>query len=147
MVEEFIAGEEVTVGIVGNHPPKVVGIMRILPRKEDAYFVYSLEVKRQWESMVHYECPPCLEASIVQEIMDSSLKIFQVLGCRDFARLDFRLSREGLPYFLEINPLPGLNPKSGDLPIMAAKMELTYQDLILAILHSALERNPQCVQI
>jgi D-alanine-D-alanine ligase len=147
MVEEFIAGEEVTVGIVGNRPPKVVGIMRILPRKEDAYFVYSLEVKRQWESMVHYECPPCIEASIVQEIMDSSLKIFRVLGCRDFARLDFRLSREGLPYFLEINPLPGLNPKSGDLPIMAAKMELAYQDLILAILHSALERNSQCVQI
>jgi len=143
MVEEFIAGEEVTVGIVGNHPPRVVGIMRIIPKKENDCFVYSLEVKRQWESIVDYECPPQLKASILQEITDTSLKIFKVLGCRDFARLDFRLSQNGLPYFLEINPLPGLNPRSSDLPIMAAKMGLTYQYLISAILHSTIERYTQ----
>lgn len=143
MVEEFISGEEVTVGIVGNYPPRVVGVMRVLPKKEDAYFVYSLEVKRQWESMVDYECPPQLEADILQEITNNSLKIFKVLGCRDFARLDFRLSHNGLPYFLEINPLPGLNPKSSDLPIMAIKMGLTYQDLISAILQSTIERYTQ----
>jgi len=140
MAEEFIAGDEVTVGILGTHPPRVAGIMRVLPKKEDAYFVYSLEVKRQWESMVDYECPAQLEANIIQEITDSSLNVFRVLGCRDFARLDFRISDEGLPYFLEINPLAGLNPKSSDLPIMAYKMGLTYQDIISAILHSSLER-------
>jgi D-alanine-D-alanine ligase len=146
MVEEFIAGDEVTVGIVGNCPPKVVGIMRVLPKKGGTYFVYSIEVKRDWECMVEYECPARLEVGTLQKITGSSLKVFQVLGCRDFARLDFRLNCEGVPYFLEINPLPGLNPKSGDLPIMAIKMGLTYQALISAILHSALERYPQCVR-
>lgn len=145
MVEEFIAGDEVTVGIVGNSPPKVVGIMRVLPKRREAHFVYSLEVKRDWERLVDYECPARLEASILSEIADYSLRAFKVLGCRDFARLDFRLSPEGRPYFLEINPLPGLNPKSSDLPIMAQKMGLTYGSLISAILDSALARYPQCV--
>jgi D-alanine-D-alanine ligase len=145
MVEEFIAGDEVTVGIVGNCPPKFVGIMRVLPKKRGTYFVYSIEVKRNWEYLVDYECPARLEAGTLQEITDASLKVFQVLGCRDFARLDFRISPEGIPYFLEINPLPGLNPKSGDLPIMANKMGLTYQALISAILDSVLERSPQCI--
>ena len=49
LVEEFIAGEEVTVGMVGNSPPRLVGIMRVVPRKKDADFVYSLEVKRDYE--------------------------------------------------------------------------------------------------
>jgi D-alanine-D-alanine ligase len=146
MVEEFIAGDEVTVGIVGNRPPKVLGVMRVLPKKTGAYFVYSLEVKRDWECLVDYECPAQLDTGILGEIMESSLKVFKVLGCRDFARLDFRLNSEGLPYFLEINSLPGLNPKSSDLPIMASKMGLSYEALISAILDSALERYPQCVR-
>ena len=146
VVEEFIAGEEVTVGIVGNRPPAILGIMRVLPKKTGACFVYSLEVKREWEYTVDYECPARLETAILREIVDSSLKVFEVLGCRDFARLDFRLSPEGLPYFLEINPLPGLNPKSSDLPIMASKIGWTYHHLISSILDAALQRYPQCVR-
>jgi len=145
MVEEFILGDEVTVGIVGNCPPMVLGIMRVLPKKREPYFVYSLEVKREWESLVDYECPAQLEKETLREIMDSSLKVFEVLGCRDFARLDFRINSEGMPYFLEINPLAGLNPHSSDLPIMATKLGWTYQVLIAAILDAALKRYPQCV--
>ncbi len=146
MVEEFIVGDEVTVGVVGNSPPTVLGIMRIVPKKKDAYFVYSLEVKRDWERLVDYECPAQLDTSIVQQITDYSLKVFEILGCRDFARLDFRLSQERIPYFIEVNPLPGLNPKSGDLVIMARKMGWSYQALILAVLSAALKRYPQCVR-
>lgn len=143
MVEEFVSGDEVTVGIVGNCPPVVLGVMRVLPKKEEPYFVYSLEVKRGWEDMVDYECPAQLRSNIRQEVMSQSIKVFQTLGCRDFARLDFRVSPEGKPYFLEINPLPGLHPKSGDLVIMAKKMGWSYETLISAILGVALERYPQ----
>ncbi len=146
MVEEFIIGDEVTIGIVGNSPPTVLGIMRIVPKKKSDYFVYSLEVKRDWENLVDYECPAQLEPAILQKITDSSLKAFEVLSCRDLARLDFRLSHDGTPYFMEINPLPGLNPKSGDLVIMAKKMGWTYPNLISAILGAALERYPQCIR-
>ena len=140
MVEEFISGEEVTVGVIGNSPPKVVGIMRVVPRKKTDYFVYSLEVKRDWESLLTYECPALLGKGVLQDIADSSLKAYEALGCRDFARMDFRISPDGTPYFLEINPLPGLNPKSGDLPIMAGKMGWTYEALISAVLNAALQR-------
>jgi D-alanine-D-alanine ligase len=140
MVEEFINGEEVTVGLVGNSPPKVVGIMRVVPRKKTDCFVYSLEVKRDWESLLTYECPALLGKGVLQDIADSSLKAFEALGCRDFTRMDFRISPEGTPYFLEMNPLPGLNPKSGDLPIMAGKMGWTYESLISAVLNAALQR-------
>ncbi len=140
MVEEFIDGDEITVGLVGNSPPRVVGIMRVLPRTKMDHFVYSLEVKRDWESLLTYECPALLAKGILQDIADSSLRAFEALGCRDFARMDFRISPDGTPYFLEVNPLPGLNPKSGDLPIMARKVGWTYEDLIRAILDAALQR-------
>ena len=145
MVEEFITGDEVTVGVVGNSPPTVLGMMRVVPRTTKGYFVYSLEVKRDWERLVEYECPAQLEAGVLQSIADSSLKAFRVLGCRDIARIDFRVSRDGTPYFLEINPLPGLNPSSGDIVIMAKKMGWRYESLLSAIIEAALERYPQCV--
>ena len=140
MVEEFIDGDEVTVGLVGNSPPRVVGIMRVLPRRKTDHFVYSLEVKRDWESLLTYECPAQLAKGVLQDIADSSLRAFDALGCRDFARMDFRISPDGIPYFLEVNPLPGLNPKSGDLPIMARKVGWTYENLISAVLDAALQR-------
>lgn len=145
VVEEFIAGDEVTVGIVGNSPPQIVGVMRILPKTRREFFVYSLEVKRDWESLVEYECPAGLNASTLNKVEDSCLAAFEVLGCRDFARLDFRIDAKGTPYFLEINPLPGLNPKSGDLPILAGKMGWSYDRLISSILDAALNRYPRCV--
>jgi D-alanine-D-alanine ligase len=140
LVEEFIAGEEVTVGIVGNTPPRLVGIMRVVPRQKDADFVYSLEVKRDYLNLVDYECPAKLEKKTLQQIQESSLKAFQVLECRDFARVDFRISQDGTPYFLEINPLAGLNPRSSDLIIMAKLVGITYNDLIGSILDAAIGR-------
>jgi D-alanine-D-alanine ligase len=144
MVEEFIAGDEVTVGIIGNSPPKVLGLMRILPRKNEAPFVYSLEVKRDWKALVDYECPAQLDGKVLDQISVSSLKVFKALECRDFARLDFRVNPEGEPYFLEINPLPGLGTYS-DLVIMAIKLGWTHEALIGAVFDAALERHPQCV--
>ena len=67
-----------------------------------------------------------------------------MLGCRDFSRVDFRIGRDGTPYFLEINPLPGLGNYS-DLIIMAIKLGWTHDKVIGAVLDAALERYPQCV--
>jgi len=144
MIEEFIDGDEVTVGIVGNLPPRVLGIMRILPKRKDEHFIYSLEVKRDYLNLVEYECPARLEEKVLEKIALSSLKVFKALGCRDFARVDFRVSPQGIPYFLEINPLPGLGTYS-DLVIMAIKMGWAHEELIGAVLDAALERYPQCV--
>jgi len=146
MIEEFIAGDELTVGMLGNSPPTILGIMRVVPKRNNAHFIYSLEVKREWEQLVDYECPARLEKGVREEIINSSLKVFKILGCRDFARLDFKFDSEGVPYFLEVNPLAGLNPKSSDMPIMAYKLGWTYQALISTILNAAIQRYPQCVR-
>ena len=140
IIEKYIEGEEITVGITGNSPPSIVGIMRVVPTKKFKTFVYSLEVKRDWRKLVDYECPAGLKRSTMKRIGESSIKAYQALGCRDFARVDYRVAPDGTPYFLEVNPLPGLNPDSGDLPIMSYKMGWTYQQLIGRVLKSALAR-------
>jgi D-alanine-D-alanine ligase len=144
MMEKIIMGDEVTVGIIGNSPPRVLGMMRVLPKQKNDYFLYTLEVKRNYLELVDYECPAGLEEKVLQRLQISSLKAFQTLGCRDFARLDFRISPAGVPYFLEINPLPGLGGHS-DLVIMTKKMGWSHRQLISAVLNAALERYPQCV--
>ena len=146
MVEEFINGDEVTVGIIGNAPPEVLGMMRILPRNKNGHFVYSLEVKRDYKNRVEYECPARLEGKVLEKIKLSSLKVFKTLGCRDFARIDFRIGSDGIPYFIEINPLPGLGTHS-DLVIMTIKLGWTQGELIKAVLSAALKRYPQCVHV
>jgi D-alanine-D-alanine ligase len=139
LIEEYIAGDELTVGMVGNEPPEFVGIMRVVPVKPTECFVYSLEVKRDYLRQVRYECPAPLGAA-THAVEEAALRAFQILGCRDVARLDFRL-RGGIPYFLEVNPLPGLNPNSGDLVIMAKLAGWDYPQLIRTILQAAMERQ------
>jgi D-alanine-D-alanine ligase len=146
MAEEFIDGDEVTVGIVGNYPPKIVGIMRVVPKKPVEHFVYSLEVKRDYVNLVDYECPARLTQDTLDVIENNSLKALRSLGCRDFSRVDFRVSRDGKPYFIEINPLPGLGSYS-DLVIMALMRGWTYEALIGGVIDAAMERYPQCVRI
>ncbi len=139
IVEEFIYGDEITTGLIGN-PPEILGIMRVIPRQPDPDFVYSLEVKRDWENLVDYECPARLKAETLNRIGEAAIRVFHTLGCRDISRVDFRISSDGTPYFLEINPLPGLNPRSGDIVIMSGKMGWTYPALISAIVDTALKR-------
>jgi D-alanine-D-alanine ligase len=140
MVEEFIPGEEVTVGLMGNNPARITGIMHVIPKLKSRDFVYSLEVKRDWQNQVRYECPARLAPSVIEKIEHACLTAYKTLGIRDLARMDFRISADGTPYFIEVNPLPGLNPVSGDYVIMGKAMGWTYGALIGAILKSAIER-------
>jgi D-alanine-D-alanine ligase len=138
-VEEFIEGEELTVGIVGNALPRIIGIMRVLPQTPTERFVYSLEVKRDYQRRVCYESPPQLPARTLEAVAEAALTAYQVLGCRDVSRVDFRL-RGNVPYFLEVNPLPGLNPETSDLVIMARLSGWSYPQLIGTILDAARQR-------
>jgi D-alanine-D-alanine ligase len=140
LIEEFIDGDELTVGILGNEPPEIMGIMRVIPRQPTARFVYSLDVKRDYIRQVRYECPACLPANSLDKVGQAALTVYRALGCRDVARIDFRL-RHGIPYFLEANPLPGLNPESSDLVIMARLCGWSYQKLIETILQAAMTRQ------
>jgi D-alanine-D-alanine ligase len=140
LVEEFIDGDELTVGMVGNEDPEIIAVMRVLPKQRDAHFVYSLEVKRDFRRLVSYEVPARLSPAAMAAVQRAARTAFRSLGCRDFARVDFRL-RDGVPYFLEVNPLPGINPRDSDLVIMADLAGWTYPQLIERILSAALSRQ------
>jgi D-alanine-D-alanine ligase len=143
IVEAFVAGPEVTVGIVGNgRGARVLGMMEIVPKTmPNETFVYSLEVKRDWKNQVAYRVPPALPAAVLDALSRCALGIYRLLGCRDFARLDFRVDREGVPQFIECNPLPGLCPGYGDLPIMAEAVGISHRALVGEILGCALARH------
>jgi D-alanine-D-alanine ligase len=141
LIEQYIAGEELTVGVLGNDPPRILGVMRVVPRRGGERFVYSLEVKRDFRNLVDYECPARLPAEALRRIEVAALLAYEALGCRDVARIDFRLPENGWPYFLEVNPLPGLNPESSDLVIMSGLLSWTYPQLVEAIFRAAIERS------
>lgn len=139
LVEEYVAGDEVTIGLVGNDPPQPIGIMQMIPKQSPTDFVYSLEVKRNWHDAVEYVAPARLPPEVARAVEADAMAVFAGLGCRDLARADFRI-RDGVPYFLEINPLPGLNPESSDLLYLAYRMGLTYPELIGMVLDATLTR-------
>jgi D-alanine-D-alanine ligase len=141
LVEEFVEGEELTVGVVGNRPPEILGIMRILPKRPtDGPFIYGIEVKRNWEEHLEYESPAKIAETDAEAVRRATLLCWRALGCRDVARFDFRL-RDGVPYFLEVNPLPGLSPFSGDIVFLARGVGISHRELIRRILEAALERQ------
>jgi len=139
LLEEYIAGDEFTVGIHGNDPPRVLGVMRVSPRQPTERFIYSLEIKRDYRRLVNYECPPPLPPATLAAVERAALTAHQALDCRDISRVDFRL-RDGVPYFLEVNPLPGLNPDDSDLVILARLAGWTYHRLIETIVDAAMKR-------
>lgn len=141
LAEEFLPGAEVTVGIAGNGSrARLLGMMEIAPAAQDGHFVYSLEVKRDFRRRARYFVPPRLDAPTLAAIEALALKAYRLLGCRDIARMDFRLDAGGQPRFLECNPLPGLNPESGDIVILA-RAALAYEELVQSILLDAIERT------
>jgi D-alanine-D-alanine ligase len=140
LIEEFIQGDELTVGVYGNEPPSVLGIMRVVPQFPAEKFIYSLEIKRDYRRLVKYECPAPLAPFVTSQVEKATLAAFHALGCRDVARIDFRV-RDGIPYFLEVNPLPGLNPDDSDLVIMANLVGWSYGKLIETIVDAALKRH------
>jgi D-alanine--D-alanine ligase len=142
LVEEFLPGREFTVALIGNDNPCILPIMEILPGNEcpkGSRFVYSFETKSG--NLERFSCPAMVEPHLLDEIRQMAMQVFQALECRDVARVDIRLDREGAPRFLEVNPLPGLSAVSL-LTQQAQAAGLSFAELIKAILLAAIERYP-----
>lgn len=142
MVEEFVPGKEITVAVVGNgQDARVFASLLIehvsVPPEE---FVYSLEVKHNWREEIRYTANPAMDEGTKRALKSSALSAYGVLGCRDVSRLDFRFAADGTPCFLEVNPLPGLNPTHSDLWIMIDQLGIPYHELVGEILGAAMRR-------
>ncbi|MGD0336261.1 MAG: ATP-grasp domain-containing protein [Candidatus Omnitrophota bacterium] len=148
LAEEFIEGKELTVGILENGKTTILPILEIdfsTCAKSGEYF-YSWKMK-EYQGNIElgttptFHCPARLDKTDEARVKDAALRTHRAVGCLDLSRTDIRLNKEGTPYVLEINPLPGLNPKESNFPIMAYAAGLRYEDIIEAILMSASERN------
>ena len=131
IVEEFIEGRELTVGIVGNEPLPIVEIV-----SANAFYDFDAKYHRQ---DTEYICPADLPPKSSHEIQAMALRAFESLGCRDFGRVDLILSQEGEPFFLEINTIPGFTEKSL-LPKAAQQAGLDFNQLVDALIDLACDR-------
>ena len=142
LVESFIEGREFPVGLLGNGPDlHVFRPMEVVWLQPGTRFAaYNYTVKQNWQQLVRYACPANLEPAAEARMVADARTIFNRLNCRDFARIDFRLDANGVPWFIEINPLPGLAPGYSDYPMLAGFNGMAYPDLIRGILRAALQR-------
>ena len=145
LVEEFIQGRELTVGVLGQ---EVLPILEIdfAPCRSSGEFFYSWRMKEfQGDASLGLApdlfCPARLDAATTARVQTIALMSHRALGCADLSRTDIRLRDDGMPFVLEVNPLPGLNPMDSNFPLMAQAAGLSHERLIQRIVDLAMSRR------
>ncbi|HEX2056240.1 MAG TPA: D-alanine--D-alanine ligase [Nitrospiraceae bacterium] len=137
MVEAYIPGHEVTVGVVTRRDGGVQAFPAVEIVAPEGFYDFSAKYEK---GRTQYLCPAPLSAKIARDIRDAAIRTYQILGCEGAARVDFRITPKGKAYVLEINTVPGMTETSL-LPMAAAKAGVPYDELTELILASALERG------
>jgi len=129
LVEQFIKGQEVQIGIIEDRP---VGAIEIVPKNE----FYDFEAKYT-DGMAEHIFPARLEKGLYEKAQQIGLAAHRALGCKGYSRVDLLVTPEGECYVLEVNTLPGMTALSL-LPEIAAKgAGLSFEDLVSRIIESA----------
>jgi len=140
LVESYLPGREFTVALLGEKRPRVLPPMEVLfSDPADKFPVYSFAKKFQGKA-IGFKVPAEIDAGLQRELERAARAVFAALGCRDVARVDFRLDQDGRVNFLECNPLPGLTPGFSDLCVIALAAGIEYRALIGEILAPAIRR-------
>lgn len=142
LVEEFIDGRELTVTLIDN-PPRVLGIGEVDFSSLSAEEPKIISYQGKWlkGNPVKANFPAQVESHLKNRLEKISLKAFHLLGCRDYARIDVRVSENRRPYILEVNPNPDISPDDGfDSAVKA--IGLTYADFVKIIVENTLRRGP-----
>ncbi len=138
LVETYLPGREFTAGILGTGADaRVIGVAEIILGRDAEASVYSLANKELCEERVHYRLADDDEA---RQAAEYALAAWRGLECRDAGRIDLRSNADGVPGFMEVNPLAGLHPTHSDLPIIATLAGMSYNELIRSIMDSTLAR-------
>jgi len=138
LLETFLPGREFTVGILGTGAEAVaIGTMEVMLNDRAEQDVYSYTNKEYCEELVEYRLATDEMARHAQRI---ALAAWRGVGCRDGGRVDLRADAEGIPNFIEVNPLAGLHPAHSDLPILCTQIGMSYRELLDKIMQSAMKR-------
>ena len=139
LLETYLPGREFTVGILGTgKDAKALGAIEIILKPTAEKNAYSYENKENYEKLVQYVLVNDDEA---RQAMEISLAAWRGLDLKDAGRVDLRSDAHGLPHFMEVNSLAGLNPVRSDLPILCNLLGITYHELISSIIESAFRRS------
>ena len=143
LLETYLPGREFTVGVLGTGTHvRCLGSLEVLLVGDADVGVYSYRNKKQFVGKVEYRWQRPEADSTIESVESVALAAYRALGCRDAGRVDVRLAADGQPCFIEVNPLPGLNPAVSDLAILVKQTGLGYAELIAAIVREATERCP-----
>jgi D-alanine-D-alanine ligase len=145
LVEEYIAGRELNVAILGNENPRALPISEITFDFKDEPKIVSFSAKWFKESDEYKKtkpvCPALLDPSVKNNVERIALQAFEILYCRDYARIDIRL-RDNSPWILEVNPNPDISPEAGFSRSLKAA-GISYEQFVEKIIHFALQRASQ----
>src|SRR3989344_4742099 len=148
LVEPYLEGREFSVAMLGN-PPEILPILEsdhsMLPKK---YLpLDSLEVKWFYELETngkHLKCPAKISLALKRRIEKMCFRLWNVLGIRDWCRIDIRCDQKDNPYILEVNSPPGCTPPEHDpasyFPMIARAAGIDYENLLQSVINIALKR-------
>ncbi|MHB8780373.1 MAG: D-alanine--D-alanine ligase [Candidatus Geothermincolia bacterium] len=129
VIERFVPGRELTVGIVGK-ARTVLPVLEVVPKKG----IYDYECKYE-KGMTTYIVPADIPQAVAERVSELSLQAHNALGCEGISRIDFMLTGEEL-YCLEVNTIPGMTELSL-VPKAAASMGISFDELVAMILETA----------
>lgn len=129
LLEEFIAGRELTVAILGNDALPVVEIIPI-----DGFYDYE---HKYTKGKTNYVCPATILSDLAASLQETALKAHNALGCKAYSRVDFRLNSEGKYFCLEVNTLPGMTELSL-VPQAAKAAGILFPELLNKIIEFSL---------
>ncbi len=135
MAEELIEGREITAAVLGNKKLAVLPLIEIKPKTAEFFDFQSKYEPGAAEEI----CPAPLSRALTKKIQTAAIKIHKILGCRGVTRSDF-IIKNGQPYFLEINTIPGMTETSL-VPLAAARYGLSFSRLLDKLIGLALEKK------
>jgi D-alanine--D-alanine ligase len=130
MIEKYVGGRELTVGVIGERPA-ALPIIEIKPKS--GFFDYE---SKYTKNLTEYIVPAEIEKGLSDQILDLSLKCHQSFGCCGVSRTDLILDRQEIPYVLELNTMPGMTSTSL-VPMAAKAAGIGFDHLVEVILDSA----------
>ena len=136
LLERHIRGRDLAVSVIEGERPEALPVLEAVPREEDFYDYES----RYGIGMTTFVCPADLPEETTARAQELALRVYEVLGCHGFARVDLMLDEDsGELWVLEVNVVPGLTETSL-LPQAADAARIGFDDLVARILHSAFTR-------
>ena len=141
LLESYLPGREFTVGVLGTGASaRSLGSLEVRMVADADVGVYSYRNKKDFIGKVEYMWIEPANDPTVAAAEEVARSAWRALGCRDAGRVDIRVDHAQSPCFIEVNPLPGLNPVISDLAILVRQTGLGYQALIEGIIREAISR-------